>query len=658
MKSAQQTAAQSLWQWQTKTMLRSFLSRLVAKVWHPRETVKGQPSRFIEIARLLDARDFASAERQLLDLPMTDLTSAEHRLGLTFWRRIWSQRFVGMTERLDAVGSWYFALEAARASGNIWPAYQMAETAEAHIGAAEVAQSLAMALWDHLPTADFGLQYQAVSLCFAGGNPQHLEAVFVHLLGKDADFVPDYWQYQGLARRWSELGGDLIENRGPALLQQVGRTDLERLFRVYLIILRQSDMPQALALARELTGERERERMAAYLLGASQTNDLMQTAVDVHDALAASSAVEDRQFMHARLCVARGDWPKVLELTQPLLDHRDHRNAAVCLRALALAHGGDYDNAGAALDHVRFSTMAPWFLRGRAALIGMTRRILEDGGTPVDKLASPELAPGKGRPLAQSLWVGPRLRWIEQLSMKTYLLNGWRYRLYVYDEPEGVPEGVEICDATAVMPRSAIFREGDGSGAHKGSLGAFSDLFRYALLTRIGGLWTDTDVVNLRAFEPAGQRLVCSEWTDAGLIGPNGAMMAAPANDPMQRQALAAAEEVLATEAMHFARIGPELLAELLGQGGQQGYQVLPPHFLNPIGWMETGRLLQPFGATRQLPVLQNAHNLHVYTETWRLIGLGLSEPPKGDGFLPKLYDRVMNASGKAPRRVMELIAA
>ncbi len=639
-------------------MVGSFLSKLIAKVWRPRGTAKINPSRFIEIAKLLDARDFATAERQLLDLPLTDLTSAEHRLGLTFWRRIWSQRFAGLTERLDAVGSWYFALEAARASGNIWPAYQMAETAEVHIGATEVSQSLAMAIWDHLPTADFGLQYQAVSWCFAGGNPVQLEAIFVHLLRKDAGFVPDYWQYQGLARRWSELGGDPAETRGPGLLLQVGRTDLEPLIGVYLMILRQSDMAQAFTLARELTGVRERERIAAYLLGASQTNGLIQAAVDLHDALAAPEAVDDRKLMRARLCVALGDWPMVLDLTEPLLDHRDHRNAAVCLRAMALANTGDHDNARAAVDHVRFGSKSPWFLRGRASLIGMTRRILEDGGTPVDKLASPELAPGKGRPLAQSLWVGPRLRWIEQLSMKTYLLNGWRYRLYVYDEPEGVPEGVEICDATAVLPRSAIFREGDGSGAHKGSLGAFSDLFRYALLARIGGLWTDTDVVNLRAFEPASHRLVCSEWTDAGLIGPNGAMMAAPANDPMQCQALVAAEEILASGTMHFARIGPELLAELMGQGGQQGYQVLPPHFLNPIGWMETGRLLQPFGATRHLPVLQKAHNLHVYTETWRLIGLGLSEPPQGDGFLPTLYERVMNASGQAPRRVMELIAA
>jgi len=612
----------------------------------------------LEIAAHLDARDFSAAEHGLRDLPSDVRTAAERRLILTFWLRVWNHRFAGAPERTDAIGAWFRVLERALASGDVWPAFKMADDAEAVLGAAEVAQTLAVAIWDHLPGSNFGLQYQAISRCFAGGDPAILDAIFSHLLKSDAEFVPDFWQYQSLARRWSEAGGAPVEVRAQSLLHNTGRADLNRLFDIYLLILRQSDIGQAFSLARELTHETQRHRLSGYLVGASQTSALIGEAVRLHDALAPLDAEDERHLMQARLAVAQGEWPKVLEHTCGILDHPEQRNTAVCLRAIALAYLGDHENARAAIDHVRYNRHAPWFLRGRAALIGMTDRILRDGGTPVDRVASPELATGAGRPLAQSLWVGPQLRWIEQLSMKSYLLNGWRYKLFVYDEPAGVPEGVELCDAAAILPRSAIFQEGDGSGAHKGSLGAFSDLFRYALLARLGGLWTDTDVVNLRAFDPEGQRLIASEWTDAGLIGPNGAMMAAPANDPLQRTALETAQELLASGEMHFARIGPELLAELLGDGGAQGYQVLPPHFLNPIGWMETGRLLQPFETTRRIEVLQKAHNLHVYTETWRLIGLGLTRPPEGGGFLPTLYERLMNAEGMAPRRVMELISA
>lgn len=613
-------------------------------------------SALLDIATALDKRDFPEVERRLHGLSPLALTKTERRLVLTFWLRVWNVRFQGSTERLDRAESWFRSLERAMTNRDeVWPLYRAAAAAEPVLGAEDVAHSMATALWDHLPEIDFGLQYEAISSVFAGGNTALLEAVFRHLMRSSAGFVPDFWQFQSLARRWSEAGQDSIETRTEALLRDTGRGDLDALFGIYLAILRQFEVEQAYAAAHRLTDPVQRQRLVGYLLGASQTLALIDHAVALHDALADPDEVDERRFMQARLAVAHEDWDRVLDLTADLLDHPEQRNAVVCLRALALAHTQQHDNARAALDHVRLGPQTLWFLRGRAALIGMTRRILEDGGTAVHKLPSPALHLSSGKPLAQSLWVGPRLRWIEQLSMKSYLLNGWRYKLFVYDTPEGVPDGVELCDAASILPRSMIFREGDGSGAHKGSLGAFSDLFRYALLSKLGGLWTDTDVVNLRAFDADGHRLVGSEWTDAGLVGPNGAMMAAPAHDPLQRTALRMSQDLIDSGEVHFARIGPELLAELLGQDGLQGYRVLPPHFLNPVGWMETGRLLEPFDRTRKLEVLKSAHNLHVYTETWRLIGLGLTEPPRRDGFLPELYQRVMNAKGSGPGRVMEL---
>lgn len=610
----------------------------------------------VDVAASLDRRDFETVEKRLKSLTPDALNPTERRLALTFWLRIWNARFQGETKSIDEAEAWFRRLEVATSRRDqVWPLFLAANSAEPVIGADDVALSLALSLWDHLPLVDFGLQYEAISRVFTGGNADLIDRLFHHLLRNAAGFVPDFWQFQSLARRWSEAGGETVENRVVALLRDTGRGDLEKLFGTYLAILRQVEVEQAFTAAHSLTDPVQKQRLASYLLGASQTRALIEPAVRLHDALADPAEIDERRFMQARLAVSNEDWGRVLELTADLLDHPEQKNAVVCLRAIALANLGMHENSIAAINHVRLGRQSPWFLRGRAALIGMTRRILQDGGTAVEKLPSPALLPASGKPLAQSLWVGPRLRWIEQLSMKSYLLNGWRYKLFVYDTPEGVPEGVELCDATSILPRSTIFREGDGSGAHKGSLGAFSDLFRYALLSKLGGLWTDTDVVNLRAFDAEGHRIIGSEWTDAGLVGPNGAMMAAPANDPLQRTALQLSEELVEAGAVHFARIGPELLAELIGQDGLQGYRVLPPHFLNPVGWMETGRLLEPFERTRKLDVLKDAHNLHVYTETWRLIGLGLSEPPRRDGFLPELYNRVMNATGSSPYRVMEL---
>jgi len=239
--------------------------------------------------------------------------------------------------------------------------------------------------------------------------------------------------------------------------------------------------------------------------------------------------------------------------------------------------------------------------------------------------------------------------------MQSYLANGWRYQLYVYEEPANVPDGVELMDAAAIQPRAALFREGATSGMHRGSVGAFSDLFRYSLLSQRGGLWTDTDVINLDRFEPDGHRFVATEVSDAGIIGPNGAMMAAPAGCALQSDALRRAQHLLEARSAQFARIGPFLLAEMLARDGLRGYRLMPTEFLNPVGWMETGMLLEPFDTFVARPKLETAHNIHVYTETWRLVGLDLGEAPEGNSFLARLC-HMLEDPPTARRNMRELL--
>ena len=59
--------------------------------------------------------------------------------------------------------------------------------------------------------------------------------------------------------------------------------------------------------------------------------------------------------------------------------------------------------------------------------------------------------------LIQSLWIGPRLTTMEQLTIRSFLEHGHEFRLYVYDRVDGVPEGTVVCDGNEVLPRSRIF---------------------------------------------------------------------------------------------------------------------------------------------------------------------------------------------------------
>ncbi|MGH6994981.1 MAG: glycosyltransferase, partial [Stellaceae bacterium] len=314
--------------------------------------------------------------------------------------------------------------------------------------------------------------------------------------------------------------------------------------------------------------------------------------------------------------------------------------AADLLRAHALARLKDTSKARTILDAVAADETAPPYLHARVAFVRLTAELVERGlPLPADR-PTRKFPPAIGRPLVQSLWVGRRLRWIERLAIKSYLDNGWRFQLYVYDDVEDVPSGCEILDAATIIPEGDVFAEGPGSGLHAGSIGAFSDLFRYRLLHERGGMWSDTDVINLRQFDPDGMKFVSTEVTDAGLITLNGAIMAAPAGDPFVARAYERAAALLRTDKMFFTRIGPYLLAELVVEMGVDTVELMPPDFLSPVSWMNTGSLLQPYETVAALPTMRAATNLHVYTEMWRMLELGLDRPPPPETFLGRLYAR------------------
>ena len=94
-----------------------------------------------------------------------------------------------------------------------------------------------------------------------------------------------------------------------------------------------------------------------------------------------------------------------------------------------------------------------------------------------------------------TLWIGDRLGAVERACLKSVVRQGHRLALYCYVTPEGVPDGVELRDAADVLPQSAVFRH------HSGSVGHFSDWFRYELQRRSLGTWIDTDVYLLRPLD-------------------------------------------------------------------------------------------------------------------------------------------------------------
>ena len=89
-------------------------------------------------------------------------------------------------------------------------------------------------------------------------------------------------------------------------------------------------------------------------------------------------------------------------------------------------------------------------------------------------------------PDLHTLWIGPRLTWLERLSLCSCLANGHHVILWCYELIEGVPDGVQLADAQAILPKSSITYHRES-----GSVTYFANRFRYHLLRRQPATWLD-----------------------------------------------------------------------------------------------------------------------------------------------------------------------
>jgi hypothetical protein len=180
----------------------------------------------------------------------------------------------------------------------------------------------------------------------------------------------------------------------------------------------------------------------------------------------------------------------------------------------------------------------------------------------------------------QSLWIGRPLSLIEQLSITSFLQNGHEYHLYCYGEVKNVPAGTTLRDGAEILPASEIFCYQQGPG--KGSVAAFSNLFRYKLLLEKGGWWVDTDVVCLRPFDFTAPLIFASERmqlnpTTTSTRAANAIMRLPPGHAVASSCYDAARREN--REQLTWGKIGPRLLDRIVHENKLQEFMVAPEVF-------------------------------------------------------------------------------
>lgn len=102
------------------------------------------------------------------------------------------------------------------------------------------------------------------------------------------------------------------------------------------------------------------------------------------------------------------------------------------------------------------------------------------------------------------MWTGGDLGPLERLCISSFIASGHKFELFT-DREFDPPAGCTLRPISDVCPDVEPFAYKSGIGA--GSHCAFSNVFRYTMLYRLGGWWVDTDIYCLS-----------KSWPEANLL--------------------------------------------------------------------------------------------------------------------------------------------
>jgi hypothetical protein len=206
-----------------------------------------------------------------------------------------------------------------------------------------------------------------------------------------------------------------------------------------------------------------------------------------------------------------------------------------------------------------------------------------------------------------TLWCGSKLSKLEILSLRSFAYHGYEIDLYAYDESMNVPDGVNLRDASEIMPEDSQFEV-------RGSLAIFSDVFRYNLIAKKNTIWVDADCICLGASLPTSDEylFVYNVYGDNHTLC-NG-FLTFPQNSLLEQRLL------LATHGVDFVKMyhdnpstpwgisGPQLITRLVDELGLRSYS-RPYWTINPFSFRDVAAF---FDSSKLPYFIRNVERSHI----------------------------------------------
>lgn len=239
--------------------------------------------------------------------------------------------------------------------------------------------------------------------------------------------------------------------------------------------------------------------------------------------------------------------------------------------------------------------------------------------------------------VVSSLWIGDRLSPLERACVRSFLNKGHEFNLYAYGPIDNVPQGCRVLDAATILPESSIFTYSRGPG--KGSVAAFSNLFRYKLLYELGGWWVDMDMFCLSPALPDCGVVLAREDKDSV----NCAVMRFPRGHEALR---AACEECIARgDDVDWGDTGPRLLTRLAADFALTDC-TFPESAFYPIHFSQCWVMLDPRRTAYAAERIRGAACIHLWNNVLGRMKFDKHVLPPDGSLLRNLYEWTIGTDG------------
>jgi hypothetical protein len=158
-----------------------------------------------------------------------------------------------------------------------------------------------------------------------------------------------------------------------------------------------------------------------------------------------------------------------------------------------------------------------------------------------------------------TFWAGREMPALDRACLASFVAHDYQVTVYSFDRIDGLPSGVMLGDAGAIVPRESVTAFIYGG---KPNLSHFSDYFRYCLFARTDHTWIDTDMMLLRPITVASDGDLFAKETDTSICG---AIMRIGRDNPHLATLIRRTEQLMGSELV-WGATGPRLLNQVMGR--------------------------------------------------------------------------------------------